>query len=110
VLHYVPIEDDILGLVSRYKSVLAPGSLLVVSHTTWDPRPEVAAAIRRVFDENSIMIAHRSRDEVAALFGGMELIEPGVVWTPEWHPVDENEPFYDTPGRSATYAALGRMP
>jgi hypothetical protein len=110
VLHYVPVEDDALSIVGRYKSVLQPGSLLVVSHTTWDPRPEVAAAIRRVFDENGIIVAHRSRDEVAALFAGMELIEPGVVWTPQWHPVDDSEPFYDTPGRSATYAAVGHVP
>jgi hypothetical protein len=110
VLHYVPLEDDVLGLVGRYRSALAPGSLLVVSHTTWDPRPEVAAAIRRVFDENGLVVAHRSRDEVAALFAGLELIEPGVVWTPQWHPIDDSEPFYADPGRSATYAAVGRVP
>jgi hypothetical protein len=40
----------------------------------------------------------------------MELIEPGVVWTPQWHPVDDSEPFYVTPGRSANYAAVGRVP
>jgi SAM-dependent methyltransferase len=110
VLHYVPIEDDAIGIVERYKSVLAPGSLFVVSHTTWDPRPEVAAAIRRVFDESGIVVAHRSRDEVAAFFAGLELVEPGVVWTPEWHPADDSEPLYDSPGRSATYAAVGRVP
>jgi SAM-dependent methyltransferase len=110
VLHYVPVEDDVLGIVRRYQSVLAPGSLFVVSHTTWDPRPEVAAAIRRVFDENGLVVAHRSRDEVAALFAGLDLVEPGVVWTPQWHPLDDTEPFFATPGRSATYAAVGRVP
>jgi SAM-dependent methyltransferase len=110
VLHYVPLEDDMLGIVRRYRSVLAPGSLFVVSHTTWDPRPEVAAAISRVFDESGILVAHRSRDEVAGLFDGMELVEPGVVWTPEWHPADDSEPLYEFPGRSATYAAVGRQP
>jgi SAM-dependent methyltransferase len=110
VLHYVPLEDDVLGLVGRYKSALAPGSLLVVSHTTWDPRPEVAAAIRRVFDENGLVVAHRSRDEIAALFDGLEIVEPGVVWTPEWRPTDDGEPLYATPSRSATYAAVGRVP
>jgi hypothetical protein len=110
VLHYVPIEDDVLGIVGRYKAALAPGSLFAVSHTTWDPRPEVAAAVRRVFDESGLVVAHRSREEVAALFGGMELIGPGVVWTPEWHPTDDSGPLHDFPGRSATYAAVGRVP
>jgi SAM-dependent methyltransferase len=110
VLHYVPLEDDVLDVVGRYKSFLAPGSLFVVSHTTWDPRPEVAAAIRRVFDENGLIVAHRSRDEVAGLFAGLDLVEPGVVWTPQWHPLDDTEPLSATPGRSATYAAVGRVP
>jgi SAM-dependent methyltransferase len=110
VLHYVPLEDDVVKLVGRYKSILAPGSLFAVSHTTWDPRPEVAAAIRRVFDEAGLVVAHRSRDEVAALFDGLELVEPGVVWTPEWHPLDDSEPLYATPARSVTYAAIGRLP
>lgn len=110
VLHYLPIEDDLLGIVGRYKSVLAPGSLFVVSHITWDPRPEVAAAIHRVFDEAGLVVAHRSRDEVAALFDGTELIEPGVVWTPEWRPLDDSEPLHEFPDRSATYAGVGRLP
>ena len=28
----------------------------------------------------------RTREEVAALFGDLDLIEPGVVQLPQWHP------------------------
>jgi SAM-dependent methyltransferase len=110
VLHYVSREDDALAIVERYRRALAPGSFLVVSHTTEDPRPEVAAAIKKVFDETATPVTHRSREEVAALFDGMELVEPGVVWTPQWHPADDGEPLYDAPERSATFAAVGRVP
>jgi hypothetical protein len=109
VLHYVPVEDDLTAIVDRYKGQLAAGSLLVVSHTTQDPRPEVAAAMRRIWDEAGIVVAHRSRAEVAALFDGLELISPGVVWTPEWHPADDTDPLHADPARSATYAAVGRV-
>ena len=107
-LHYVGPADDVTGLVARYRAALAPGSFLVVSHTTWDPRPEVAAAIKKVFDETATPVTHRSRDEVAALFDGMELNEPGVVWTPQWHPDGDADPLYEAPERSATFAAVGR--
>lgn len=110
VLHYVPYEDDVVGLLARYKSVLAPGSLLVVSHTTEDPRPEIEAVIRKVFEETGTPVIHRDRDEVAALFDGLEIVEPGVVWTPQWHPTDDTDPLYAAPERSATFAAAGRVP
>jgi SAM-dependent methyltransferase len=108
VLHYVSHEDDAQRIVMEYRSVLAPGSFLVVSHTTDDPRPEVAAAIKKIFDETATPITHRDRDEVTGFFDGLELVEPGVVWTPEWRPDDESGPGYEYPERSATFAGVGR--
>lgn len=110
VLHYVSYEDDAVAIVSRYRSVLVPGSFLAISHTTDDPRPEVAAKIKKIFEETSTPVTHRTQEEVAAFFEGLELIEPGVVWTPQWRPDDESGPGYDEPGRSAAFAAVGRVP
>jgi len=31
----------------------------------------------------------RSRAEVAALFDGLELVEPGVIRAPEWRPASD---------------------
>jgi hypothetical protein len=109
VLHYVSVEDDVNALVARYVSALVPGSFLVVSHTTEDPRPEVQAAIKKIFAETATPVTHRSRAQVASLFTGLELVEPGVVWTPEWRPVDGSEPLCAMPQRSATFAAVGRV-
>lgn len=109
VLHYVADEDGISDIMARYKSVLAPGSFLAISHTTEDPRPEIEAVIKKVFEEAGSPVIHRDRDEVAALFGGLEILEPGVVWTPEWHP-DESDALHAEPFRSATFAAVARMP
>ncbi|WP_218577706.1 SAM-dependent methyltransferase [Phytohabitans rumicis] len=110
VLHYVSDEDDITGILARYRSVLAPGSVLVVSHTTEDPRPEIEAVIQRVFKETGTPVIHRDRAEVAALLDGLELVEPGVVWTPQWRPDDDTDPLFAEPERSATFAAVGRVP
>ncbi|MCW6010132.1 SAM-dependent methyltransferase [Micromonospora sp. CPCC 205371] len=109
VLHYVADDDGITDIMARYKSVLAPGSFLVISHTTEDPRPEIEAVIKKVFEEAGAPVIHRDRDEVTALFGGLEILEPGVVWTPEWQP-DESDALHAEPFRSATFAAVARMP
>ena len=110
VLHYVSDAEDLAALVARYTAPLAPGSVLAISHTTEDPRPEVAAAIKKVFDGTTTPVTHRSRDEVRALFQGLELLEPGVAWTPQWRPADEMEPLWTAPERSATFAAVGQIP
>ena len=109
-LHYVSHADDVMGIVERYRAKLVPGSFLAVSHTTEDPRPEVAAVIKKIFDETSTPVTHRTRDEVTALFTGLELVAPGVVWTPEWRPVDNSDPLHHEPARSATFAAVARVP
>jgi SAM-dependent methyltransferase len=110
VLHYVSDVDDPVGLVRQYASVLAPGSLVAISHTTQDPRPEVAAAMQRVWDDAGLEFFHRTREQVAALFAGLDLVPPGVVWTPQWHPADDTEPLYAEPARSATFAGVARVP
>jgi hypothetical protein len=109
VLHYVSKDEDLTGILGRYRSVLAPGSFVVVSHTTEDPRPEVEAVIQKVFEQTGTPIIHRDRDEVAALLDGLEIVEPGVVWTPQWRPDDDTDVLHDEPARSATFAAVARV-
>jgi S-adenosyl methyltransferase len=110
VLHYVSKDDDVAGILGRYRSMLAPGSFVVVSHTTEDPRPEVEAVIRQVFAQTGTPVIRRDRDEVTALLDGLEIVEPGVVWTPQWRPDDDNDVLYEEPARSATFAAVARVP
>jgi hypothetical protein len=110
VLHYVSFADDAPAIVNRYKAVLTSGSFLAISHTTDDPRPEVAAAIKKIFDETATPVTHRSREQVIEFFDGLELVEPGVVWTPQWRPDDTSGPGYDCPERSATFAGVARVP
>jgi hypothetical protein len=46
----------------------------------------------------------RDRDEILTLFDGYELVEPGVVFTPQWRgEVNVSEPW-----RSAVYAGVGK--
>ena len=102
-LHYLGRDEDVAGLLARYRAELASGSLLAISHTTDEHDPEGSARIRELLERTSTPATHRSRAEVAALFAGTELVEPGVVWTPEWRP-DMPDPV---PAESETWCGVG---
>ncbi|AOS64815.1 SAM-dependent methyltransferase [Actinoalloteichus hymeniacidonis] len=110
VLHYVSAEDDPAELLARYLAPLAPGSLLAVSHTTIDALPPAQAAeMRRLLNSTSSPVTHRTRAELAALLSQVDLVEPGLVWTPQWRPDGPDELLAAEPERSGTYAAVGRI-
>jgi hypothetical protein len=109
LLHFLPDADDPAGIVSRLTAPLAAGSYLAVSHGT-DEGPSDAAAGREVYRRVGIEMRLRSRKQIETLFGGFDLVEPGLVWLPQWHPESSNDVFADSPESSAMYAGVGRKP
>jgi predicted O-methyltransferase YrrM len=85
VLHFVP-GPDAHQAVARYLSVAAPGSYLVLSHVNAEPDPEVAAKGTAVYASTANPITARSRDEILGFFGGLDLLEPGLVPVLQWRP------------------------
>ena len=51
----------------------------------------------------------RTRDQVVALFDGWELVEPGVVYLPQWRP-EPGTPPMERPERMTGLAGVGRQP
>lgn len=86
LLHFVDDEDGAYELVGRLVETLAPGSYLVLSQVTGDFDPEGAAKARAVYRGRGLTLRPRTRDEFARFFDGLELVEPGVSLTAEWHP------------------------
>ena len=109
----VDVGDQALA---RCRELLAPGSFLAVSHLTGDGVPEHSrsglAALKKLYDTQSSPLILRSTAEVNALFGDFELLEPGLTWTPQWHPEqchpDEPAIEFDTPSESVTRAGVGK--
>jgi SAM-dependent methyltransferase len=108
VLHFVPDSDDPAVILAGYRRYLAPGSWLVISHGTGDHRPaeQVQAGVD-VYAHTATPVTPRSRDQVAALFAGWDLAEPGVVWAPQWRP-DPGEEAADAPQLSSTWVGVAR--
>lgn len=42
--------------------------------------------IKTMYDAAGNPVVWRARQEIQDLFGDFRLVEPGLVWTPQWHP------------------------
>jgi len=106
VLHFVG-EPDAQQAVAAYTSVAAPGSYLVLSHITGDPDPEAAAHVKSVYAGTANPGNPRTRQEIQGLFGGVEMVEPGLVPVQRWRPDDPGSP---DPGKAWMIGGIGRLP
>jgi len=74
------------GIVSTLADAVPPGSHIVIHHVASELNPALAAAARRWNQASSQPITLRSKDEVASLVAGLDLVPPGVVPISEWRP------------------------
>ncbi|HEV2778247.1 MAG TPA: SAM-dependent methyltransferase [Actinophytocola sp.] len=102
--------------VARFRELLPNGSYLALSHATKDGVPDHVKAgladTSRAYLTNRSPAIWRTRAEIAGLFGDFELVEPGITWTPLWHPEETGpgtpEITFGTPAEAAVLAGLGR--
>jgi SAM-dependent methyltransferase len=108
ILHFIPDSDDPATVIRKLMEPLPNGSYVVVSHCTADAVPGVneAAAVYR----QSTSSAHaRSREHIERLINGLNLVEPGIVWLPQWRPDPGTDPP-PNPADAYSYALVARKP
>jgi S-adenosyl methyltransferase len=114
VLHFVPDDAEAMAAVTELMDAVPSGSYLVVSHTgTEEPlQHEGVEKIRNVYKrQTTSQVTMRTRAEVTRFFEGLELVEPGVVWLPQWRPEpDDPADFHDRPDTSAGLCGIARKP
>ncbi|MFF3443446.1 SAM-dependent methyltransferase [Streptosporangium sp. NPDC002721] len=98
IMHFVPDAHDPPGIVATLRRAMAPGSHLALSHVALDARPEAAEGVVKIYDQASAPLVIRTGREIARLFDGFDLVEPGVVNLPEWRPA---------PGAAVPYRGAG---
>lgn len=98
VLHFVSDDDDPAGIMSTLREAVVPGSYLTIGHLTPDEShpAEVATAIAALANA-SAGVWPRSADQIRGLFGGFELVEPGLVPHRMWHPDAGTPPVGEYP-------------
>ncbi|MGW4800755.1 SAM-dependent methyltransferase [Nonomuraea sp. MG754425] len=98
-------------VVKRLRHTAPAGSFLGLLHTTFDGvPPELLPAIRDLIAMTLPHLAIRSRDEVAGLLEGLDLLSPGLVWVPEWRPGAGDLACREQPSTSGNYGAVARIP
>ncbi|MBA8826170.1 hypothetical protein FHX42_003546 [Saccharopolyspora lacisalsi] len=100
---------DAAGLMSTYRDVCTPGSALVISNSAaLRMTAEEKHGAETVTGRTSTPHVHwRTRQEVAEIFSGYELMEPGIVPSAQWRP---DEPVSDDEALdSNAYAGVGLL-
>jgi hypothetical protein len=92
VLHFVPDTNAPGQIIDTLMGATAAGSYLVISHGSRDAPPNKAEEITQVYQRTSTPLSLRTRDEITALFAGLELLPPGVVSATHWRPDPGDEP------------------
>jgi len=106
ILHFIPDEDDPAGIVKVFRDGMPSGSYLVLSHGTHDPVPAEPARASDMFRGASSPLITRSRQDIAAMLAGLELVEPGLVAVTQWRRTYPPEPP-EPQRRAYLYAAVG---
>jgi S-adenosyl methyltransferase len=85
VLGHIGGDDEARSIVKRLLDGLAPGSYLALCDGTNTSQAGIQA--QDDYDQSgAIPYRLRSPEQVAGLFAGLELVEPGVVSLPRWRP------------------------
>ncbi|MFF5071094.1 SAM-dependent methyltransferase [Micromonospora olivasterospora] len=109
VLHFVPDSDRPEELLRTLRTALAPGSHLVLSQASDEGRRHTGerADAEEVYRRTDNPLSIRSRAELASLFDGFELVDPGVVWVPQWRP--ETPESAEDAERAVFMGGVGRL-
>ncbi|MEU1037991.1 SAM-dependent methyltransferase [Streptomyces sp. NPDC005907] len=109
ILHFVEDADDPYSAVAELRDALAPGSLLVLTHASYEGiplPPERAEGAVDVYRQARSPLIMRSREDIARFFEGYDMVEPGLVPMPDWRP--DTAPEDEDPYSYSGFAGVGR--
>jgi SAM-dependent methyltransferase len=110
VLHFIADDDDPWRLVATLRDALAPGSYLILGQGTDGGQADQAKAFQKMYNRSvATKINMRSRADILRFFDGFELVDPGLVFVPEWRP-DSPGDVPDDPGRFGNLVGVARKP
>ncbi|MFD5885682.1 SAM-dependent methyltransferase [Streptomyces sp. NPDC060334] len=111
VLHFLEDSDDPYVAVAQLRDALAPGSLLILTHASYEGIPlsqEVAGGAVGVYRDIRNPLVMRDHQEISRFFDGFEWVEPGLVSMPDWRPDRADSPADgDTPEDPYAFSGFG---
>jgi hypothetical protein len=85
ILHYIRDDERPAELMAVLCDGLPPGSYVFIHHLLHSADP-ASAALEAAMQKGLGRSQFRTLEQVRELFGGLELIEPGLVLVPDWRP------------------------
>jgi hypothetical protein len=111
-LQYVPDADNPGQIVATLLDAVSPGSYLAVSDVARDLAADanVVASTERLNERlGPARQTIRSPEQIAGLFNGLEMVEPGLVQLPQWRPdLGYTGPLQGV--KISAYCGVGRTP
>ncbi len=105
VFHFVSDDKHPADIVKQYVHAIPSGSYVALSHLTADQMAEEMAGVVEAMKNSRDPMFFRSYAEVSALFGGLDVVEPGVVSAPLWR-----RDYGDEVNQEGVYAGVGGKP
>jgi hypothetical protein len=107
IFHFVSDDAEVHNILGAFRDALPEHSYLVLTHATADG---VDASLAQEGEQNyeraNAPLHFRRHAQIVPMFDGFDLVDPGVVYLPLWHPEPEEE-LVDAPPRSANYGGVG---
>ncbi|MET0425020.1 MAG: SAM-dependent methyltransferase [Actinoplanes sp.] len=93
ILNFVLDDADAHRIITKLMDAIPSGSYLAISHPTIDLGGEMNVPAMEFWNKRARpLIRARSRAEVAALFEGFDLVEPGLISASRWRADDPDVP------------------
>jgi DNA polymerase III psi subunit len=107
ILQHLSDDNDPYAVVGRLMAAVPSGSYLALSHPAKDIHAtEMAEMANRLNQTMAEKVTFRTQSEVAPLFAGLELLDPGMANVPDWRP----ETAEEASSPAALWAGVARKP
>jgi hypothetical protein len=118
MLHFVLPGSGAHAAVQQYRELLPADSYLVISHATQSGVPDDLVpsldTMEAQYSTSSTPVCYRRRKDIAAFFGDFDMIDPDLVWLPQWRLDERDSPasaqLAAAPERSCVLGGVGRKP
>jgi S-adenosyl methyltransferase len=85
ILHFMPDADKPGEILAAFRSAMAPGSYLALSHATTDGADDrVLSEIASVYKTSTAPAVPRASADIQEFFTGFDLVEPGLADVSQW--------------------------
>ncbi len=108
-VQFIADDAEVSTLVRTVRQAVAPGSYFVFSHLSYEGAPaEAIVQLERLYTGTTNPVTSRSRARLEPLFEELEVVAPGVVHVPLWHPESPDDLFLEEPSRSVNLVGVAR--